>query len=286
MNSLPRYYASPMHLPFNRTCLSEQFVLQGPSADPGGPGYGVLLCGSKMLVAKDQGCMVLPYGEWPGEPTLFLGRWLGRPCRLINLSDAKELPKNLEMLELLEAEPQLPIDLFSLGGMGRMILHWQERSRFCGYCGQPTSWQASGWGRVCNSCRAPHTFPAIHPCAIVLVTRPGEVLLARKSNWITNRFSLIAGFQEFGESLEETATREVAEETGIEIGNVRYIGSQCWPFPSQVMVGFVADYVAGEIQLDKAELEEACWFPVDNLPELPPKRSVARYILDKTLDLP
>lgn len=286
MTALPKHYASPMHLPFNRACLNEQFSLQGPGADPGGPGYGVLLCGSKMLVAKDQNRCVLPYGEWPGEPTLYLGRWQGHPCRLITLSHIKELPEELELFGLLDANPQLPIDLLSIGGMGRMILHWQERSRFCGYCGHPTSWLTSEWGRVCASCHAQHTFPAIHPCAIVLVTRPGEVLLARKSNWAENRYSLIAGFQEFGEALEETAIREVAEETGIKVGNIRYIGSQCWPFPSQVMVGFVADYVAGEIQIDKAELEDARWFPVDDLPVLPPRRSIARYILDKTLALP
>ncbi len=283
MSWLPKDYASPMHLPFNRACLSEQFVLQGPGADPGGPGYGVLLCGSRMLVAKDQSHLVLPYGEWPGEPTLYLGSWQGRPCRLINLSDAKELPKNLEMLGLLEADPQLPIDLLSIGGVGRMILHWQERSRFCGYCGQPTDWLIGEWGRSCTSCQT-HSFPAIHPCAIVLVTRPGEVLLTRKPEWAPNRYSLVAGFQEFGESLEETAVREIAEETGIVANNVRYVGSQCWPFPSQVMVGFVADYVAGEVEVDTTELADARWFPVNDLPSLPPRRSIARYILDKALE--
>ena len=143
---------------------------------------------------------------------------------------------------------------------------------------------AGEWGRSCIPATTTR-FPAIHPCAIVLVTRPGEVLLTRKSNWAANRYSLVAGFQEFGESLEETAIREVAEETGVKVSNVRYLGSQCWPFPSQVMVGFVADYVDGEIQVDTAELEDARWFSVNDLPALPPKRSIARYILDKTLGL-
>ncbi|MDT8444074.1 MAG: NAD(+) diphosphatase [Desulfuromonadales bacterium] len=284
MTSLAGSYASPMHLPFNRTCLAEQFVLQPPADDPGGPGYGVLLRGSKMLVARQQGRVVLPFGEWHGNAASYLGRWRGQPCRLIDLSDAAALPENLEMCGLLDENPQLPIDLLSIGGMGRMILHWQERSCFCGYCGQPTKWLAKEWGRGCDACHN-HMFPAIHPCAIVLITRPGEVLLTRKSNWAANRYSLVAGFQEFGESLEETAIREVAEETGVKVGNVRYVGSQCWPFPSQVMVGFVADYVTGDIRVDTTELEDARWFAVDDLPGLPPKRSIARYILDKTLDL-
>lgn len=284
MTSLAGPYASPMHLPFNRACLAEQLVLQPPADDPGGPGYGVLLRGSKMLVAKQQGRITLPYGEWNGEAASYLGRWQGQPCRLIDLSGAAELPENLEICGLLDENPQLPIDLLSIGGMGRMILHWQERSCFCGYCGQPTKWLDKEWGRGCDVCHN-HVFPAIHPCAIVLITRPGEVLLTRKSNWAANRYSLVAGFQEFGESLEETAIREVAEETGVKVSNVRYVGSQCWPFPSQVMVGFVADYVTGEIQVETTELEDARWFAVDDLPGLPPRRSIARYILDKTLGL-
>ncbi len=284
MTSLTEPYASPMHLPFNRTCLAEQLVLQPPADDPGGPGYGVLLRGSKMLVAKQQDRIVLPYGEWNEDEASYLGRWQGQPCRLIDLSGADELPENLEMCGLLDENPQLPIDLLSIGGLGRMILHWQERSCFCGYCGQPTKWLAKEWGRGCDTCHN-QVFPAIHPCAIVLITRPGEVLLTRKPSWAANRYSLVAGFQEFGESLEETAIREVAEETGVKVSNVRYVGSQCWPFPSQVMVGFVADYVTGEIHVDTTELEDARWFSVDDLPGLPPRRSIARYILDKALGL-
>jgi NAD+ diphosphatase len=237
-----------------------------------------------MLVARNSDRCTLPYGACSDRPALYLGRWQGEPCRLVEMNDAQDLPEKLELHGLLDEKPQLPIDLLSMGGLGRMILHWQERSRFCGYCGQPTSWLADEWGRCCDACRA-HMFPAIHPCAIVLVTRPGEVLLTRKSTWAPNRYSLVAGFQDFGESLEETAIREVAEETGVKVGKLRYLGSQCWPFPSQVMVGFVADYAEGEIKVDTAELEDARWFPIDHLPALPPKRSIARYIIDKVLDL-
>jgi len=285
VSALPDAYASPLHLPFNRACLDGQFTLQSPQEDPGGPGHGVLLRGSKMLVARAHDSFELPYGEWSGEQSLYLGCWQGKPCHLVDLGDEGKVPENLEMLGLLDEKPLLPIDLLSLGGMGRMILHWQARSRYCGYCGKPTEWLVGEWGRSCPSCEA-HAHPAIHPCAIVLVTRPGEVLLTRKPTWAPNRYSLVAGFQEFGESLEEAAIRETAEETGVVADNVRYVGSQCWPFPSQVMVGFVADFVSGDIQVDTQELADACWFSVDDLPQLPPKRSIARYILDKTLNLP
>lgn len=285
MTALPQAYASPLHLPFNRACLEGQFQLLHPGADPGGGGYGLLLHGHKMGVSRNQGRYVLPFDERSWGPSLYLGQWQGQPCRLLDHADTGAFPEDLEMCSLVEEEPVLPIDLLSLGGLGRMILHWRNRSRYCGYCGEPTDWLVQDWGRGCLACHA-HAYPAIHPCAIVLVTRPGEVLLTRKPDWAANRYSLVAGFQEFGESLEEAAIREIAEETGIVAANVRYVGSQSWPFPSQVMVGFVADYVAGEIQVDAEELDDARWFAVDALPKLPPKRSIARYILDTTLGLP
>lgn len=282
MSSLPEYYASPLHLPFNRTCLDEPFALRGPCQGSAAPGYGVLLHGDKMLAVKEHGRLILPYGEWPHDSSLFIGYWQDKPCYLVHVTGDKKIPANLEMYGLLDENPELPIELLSVGGMGRMILHWQDRSKFCGYCGQPTKWLGGEWGRLCGSC-GKHAFPAIHPCAIVLVTRPGEVLLTRKSGWASGRYSLVAGFQEFGESLEETAIREVAEETGVIVNNVRYVGSQCWPFPSQVMVGFVADYLGGDVQVDTTELADARWFATDDLPNLPPKRSIARYILDTFL---
>jgi NAD+ diphosphatase len=116
------------------------------------------------------------------------------------------------------------------------------------------------------------------------VRRPGEVLLVRKPEYAANRYGLIAGFIECGECLEEAAVREVTEETGVKVAGLRYVGSQCWPFPSQLMCGFVADYAGGEIAIDTRELVDARWFPVGALPTLPPKRSIARYILDTELD--
>ena len=284
MTPLPETYASPIHLPFNRASLEDSFKLGSPLEDPGGPAYGVLLQGHKLLVEKDSGQYQLPFIKQPERSSLYLGTWQGLPCRLFDLSSGEVFGADYEALSLVEECPVLPIDLLSLGGMSRMILHWQHRSRFCGYCGKRTDWQNGDWGRACQSCQA-LSYPAIHPCAIILVRRPGEVLLTRKPNWAPGRYSLVAGFQEFGESLEEAALREVAEETGIVAENARYVGSQCWPFPSQVMVGFVADYVSGEIEVDTSELADARWFPLGALPKLPPKRSIARYILDTMLDL-
>lgn len=158
-------------------------------------------------------------------------------------------------------------------------MHWERQSSYCPRCGGGTEIVAGSWGKRCLSCRY-EQYPHIHPCAIILVKRGDEVLLTRKAEWPAGRYSLVAGFLEFGESLEECAIREVREETGIDICNLRYIGSQNWPFPAQLMAGFVADYAGGEVVVDATELEDARWFHHDALPALPTRRSIARFIID------
>lgn len=280
--TLPDYYSSPLHLPFNRTTLDNQFVLEPPDRDPGGPGYWVLLRGGEMIVAIAE-TMFLPSSAEPpisieGDP-LYIGIWQGHPCRLARVVKEAVLPDGLTECDLLAGNPELPIDLLSLGGLSRQILHWEDNSRYCSKCGTTMQRLPDEWGKLCPECGA-HHFPHIHPCVIVVVRRPGEVLLARKPEWPTGRYSLVAGFLDFAECLEEAVEREVMEETGIKIDNIRYVGSQGWPFPSQLMAGYVADYVSGEVKVEEKELEDAGWYSVDDLPLLPPKRSIARYLID------
>ena len=283
-NFLPRAYPDAAHLPFNRTCLAGRFTLEAPDSDPGTPGCWLVVRGNDLLVRGGAANPELPGTDSPWQEGLYLGQWDGRPCRLVHLGREAPLPEGLRAESLLTAEPALPIELLSLGGLGRMVWHWVRHSRHCPACGAPMERLPGEWGRSCAGCKTT-LFPQVAPCAIVLVRRPGEVLLTRKPEWAANRYSLVAGFLDFGECLEEAATREVAEETGVRVANVRYVGSQCWPFPSQLMAGFVADYVDGEVQVDTRELADARWFPLDALPDLPPKRSIARYILDTELGL-
>jgi len=114
----------------------------------------------------------------------------------------------------------------------------------------------------------------------VLVRRGDEVLLARSPGFPPEMYSVLAGFIEPGESIEETIEREVCEEVGVEVANVRYFGSQPWPFPNSLMIGFTADYAGGELRVDPEEIEDAGWYGVDNLPALPPKVSIARAMID------
>ena len=123
-------------------------------------------------------------------------------------------------------------------------------------------------------------YPRLSPAVIVLVKRENEVLLARSPGFPEGMYSVLAGFVEPGESIEETIGREVREEVGIEVENLRYFGSQPWPFPNSLMIGFTTNYAGGELRIEPAEIEDAGWYRVDSLPKLPPKVSIARAMID------
>jgi NAD+ diphosphatase len=175
---------------------------------------------------------------------------------------------------------RLPDDLLSLGGMALQALYWDGTSGHCPRCGDRTERIAGEFGKVCPGCRYEH-YPHLHPAVIVLVGDGDRVLLTRKTAWAPGRYSLVAGFVDNGESLEGCVLREVREEVGVEVRDIRYVGSQNWPFPSQLMIGFVAAYAGGEVVIDRDELEDARWFPVRALPSLPSRHSIARFILDR-----
>lgn len=288
MTGLPNRYHSPQDLPFNQSCLNGRLRLQTPDADPGGGGVWLALQEHRLLVEIGIGREDLPLempAVGPHDAPLYIGTWDDTPCRILRLTPDAELPEKLRAQSLVAQDPLLPIEWLTLGGLARMVLHWEDSSRFCAGCGRTMQRLPGEWGKHCTGCNA-HHFPHIHPCVIVLVRRGNEVLLTRKSEWARNRYSLVAGFLEFGESLEEAVEREIAEETGVSVKNIRYLGSQCWPFPSQIMTGFTAEYAGGDLVVQKSELEDARWFPIDALPNLPPKRSIARYLLDTVLGLP
>lgn len=249
-----------------------------PEQDPGGCGYFINLRGTDLLFREEIKGPELPQGE-PVSEDLFIGTWEGKPCRVRSRSDDRGLSPDLQRENLLADRPRIPVSLLSLGGMAGQILHWEGNSRNCSRCGERLVALPGEWGKKCLPCNYSH-FPHIHPCAIVLVERPGEILLVRKPGWPEGRYSLVAGFLEFGECLEEAAAREVAEEVGVILEGIEYVGSQCWPFPSQLMAGFRARYRAGEIRPDPGEIEDARWFPLDSLPTLPPRRSISRYLID------
>lgn len=165
-------------------------------------------------------------------------------------------------------------------GKAMQLLHWVKSHRFCGYCGAEMQGHLAERALCCSRCDL-RVYPRISPCVIVLITRGDEILLARHVGRGGSWFSCLAGFMEVGETPEETIRREVREETAIEVTNIRYVSSQSWPFPSQLMLGFFADYAGGEIQIDGNEIAEAGWFLPKDLPKTPgPGISVAGQLIE------
>ncbi len=169
---------------------------------------------------------------------------------------------------------------FSLIGQGTQLITWYQSHRFCGSCGATTVPHPTQRALLCSLCDACY-YPRINPCVIVLVTRGDEVLLARSSRPGAKMYSCLAGFMEIGETPEETVAREVREEAGIEIDNIRYVQSQSWPFPSQLMLGFFADYKSGDLNPDPEELSDADWFQLGKISvPVAPSLSVAGQLLE------
>lgn len=173
-------------------------------------------------------------------------------------------------------------------GRAVQVVEWARTHRFCGRCATPTEPSAGERGMRCPACGLV-AYPRLAPAMITLVTRgePGpdqEALLARGTNFRAPMYSCLAGFVEPGENLEGAVVREVREEVGITVGDVRYMGSQPWPFPNSLMIGFHASYVGGDLVLDESEIADAAWFRRDQLPTVPPGISIARKLIDAWVD--
>lgn len=173
----------------------------------------------------------------------------------------------------------LPDSELAVAALAVRIIAFDRTTRFCGQCGSETRQSGEERAKVCAACGLV-TYPRISPAIIVLIRRDDRILLARSPRFPPDFHSVIAGFVGPGETLEEAVKREVREEVGIEVTNIRYRGSEPWPFPDSLMIGFVADYAGGEIVIDNKEIVSAGWFDRDGLPEIPRKLSIARSLID------
>lgn len=285
---LPQHFESALYLPFNHNSLKGEFEFLTPDQDPGHADDDdasvcwLIVQGGKLLVEENSGDLLRTRPRQLGSAPLFIGRWRGAACYVAPYSRSLPTPSAAVAVDMQSDDPQLPIELLSLGALGRQMLAWQKNSQFCSSCASKMEFMAGQWGKQCRGCGRQH-YPHVHPCIIVLIHCGDEVLLTRKSNWVPGRYGLVAGFVEPGECLEEALEREVLEETAVKVKNIKYICSQAWPFPSQIMMGFTADYADGEVVVDTGELEDVRWFHKDNLPLLPSRRSIARFLLDHYL---
>ena len=169
-------------------------------------------------------------------------------------------------------------DLHAFANKGFELIYWDKHSQYCPACGVPTQ-PSTAVSKSCPVCGR-EIFPTLTPAVLVLVRKGNSILLARAHAFRDPFYSILAGYLEPGESLEECARREVFEETGIRVGNVAYFGSQPWPFPSNLMIGFIADYESGELKLQESELESGDFYTRDKLPRLPGRFSLSRRMID------
>lgn len=190
---------------------------------------------------------------------------------------------SMEWIPLRRALEHLGDDWYSTAAKAISIINWDRNHQFCGRCGHETAHTGFGFERLCPSCQL-HFYPRISPSIIVLIERGNQILMARSHHFKPGIYGLIAGFVEAGENIEDAVHREVYEETRLTVKNLRYYGSQSWPFPDSLMIGFFAEYASGELMLDPKEIEDAGWFDKDNLPGRPStKLSIASKMLDDYL---
>jgi len=245
----------------------------------------ILRCEHRLLVLNGDGGSIFPSGPASafGDPenALLVGELLGQSCYAADVSRFPDIPGG-------EAAPLRAIfqlagpETFALAGRATQLLDWQNNHRFCGRCGSPTAMKAGELSMQCPDCGL-LAYPRISPAVMVLVRDDDKLLLGRSPHFKPGVFSALAGFVEPGETLEECAAREVREEVGIEIANLRYFHSQPWPFPNSLMVAFFADYAGGTITPDPNEIEAAAWFSPDALPILPEPISISRRLIDAAL---
>lgn len=212
------------------------------------------------------------------EFELMLGYLDGRACRLVRLREAAQLP-GLSWHGLRGMIGQIDDVMFRVLGLAQQLDAWYDTHRFCGRCGQGMQPRAEERSIECGACGL-RQYPKLSPCIIVLISRGDEILLARSPHFRPGFFSTLAGFIEPGESAEECLHREVKEEVNLEVDQLEYLGSQNWPFPNSLMLGFHARYAGGEIIPQPGEIEEAHWWPVDRLPGIPPRGTISRWLID------
>ncbi len=273
-----------------------------PAVQPLAPATASAWCfafvDGQILLPQDEGAAFVPHAGATLGPLLqradrrhYLGRLEEIDCWAFSLG---EPPAGWRASPLRAAMTQLSEPLMAVAGRAAQILEWDRAHRHCGVCGTPTELQAGERARRCPAC-GHVAYPRVTPAMMALVWReradagsragPGarELLLARSPHYAPGMYSALAGFVEAGESLEECVHREVAEEVGVRVHDLRYYGSQSWPFPHSLMVAYTAKWVQGEIVPQPAEIEDARWYPLDALPKIPPRFSIAGHLIRDTV---
>ncbi len=257
-----------------------------PAGDTDAPSRWFVFAGGELLVRSSADGVELPtastwpFAKLPTTRRLYLGALRGQACHAAEVEATASPPPGMQFESLRALWTRLDETLLGVASHALQLIEWDRTHQFCGRCGTPTQRRADERARHCAACGLV-AYPRLSPVVMVRVTREGRILLARAPRFAPGMYSVLAGFVEAGETLEQALRREVAEEVGIQIQNLRYFASQSWPFPHSLMIAFTAEYAAGEVRVDGRELLDAGWFAPDALPGLPSSMSMAwRLIQD------
>jgi NAD+ diphosphatase len=239
----------------------------------------------RLLVDSGEEAVSFPAFSAPEElglqvlEKIYLGTLSGSPCFAAAVAEPETLPPTWTFMDLRWLHGRIAQERLYLAFRAIHLLDWSRKTKFCRQCGNKLEDHKTERAKICPAC-GHQSFPRISPAVIVLVEKGDQCLLARSPRFQEGFYSVLAGFVEPGETLEDTVRREIREETGIEVRNIRYFGSQPWPFPDSLMIGFTCLYDSGEIKIDGTEILEAGWFRFDGLPKVPGKISIAGELID------
>ena len=268
---------------------SRDFVsLTDASQVPGSPRDYYLFRGAEILMRFDENDQFEPVPDddplidkLDQEKTHYLGELAGRHVFASGISNTGIEEKTLGLRALFGRIDRLT---FNVASRAVQVLNWHQSHQFCGRCGGRNIPHERDRAMVCRNCRL-HVYPRLSPSIIVLVHREDEVLLARNHRFPEGMYSTLAGFVEPGETIEQTVHREVFEEVGLQVSPPQFKGSQSWPFPDSLMLGFHAEYAGGDILCQEDEIADAQWFPLGDLPAIPGKMAISRWLIDSYLSL-
>lgn len=255
--------------------------------------YWFLFSDGKLLLSRKGGCYsILTHDTLPyivNGMIHAVGKYENEICKAAEIADSSAVysvaseskEDGLVWIGLRESYDLINVELYRLAGKGSQLIFWDKNTRYCSVCGSPTKVNTI-ISKKCPNCSR-EIFPQLSPAILVMIHKEDRILLVHARTFTRPFHGLVAGFVEPGETLEQCVAREVKEETTLEICNIRYFGSQPWPYPSGIMIGFTADYVSGDIRFADNELTDGEFYSHDNLPMIPQKLSLARKMIDSWL---
>ncbi len=257
-----------------------------PDKEYSGPSYWFIFNNSKLLIdPKNKLNLILTenINEFSPIRTQYLGILEGYPVYTAEVVPETKAPEGCYFEDLRMLYETLDEDIYLLAGRAIQVINWDKNHHFCGTCGAETVNKDHEMAKICPEC-GHMSFTRLSPAVITAIVKDGKLLMAKHSYGVYRRYSLIAGFVEAGETLEEAVLRETEEEVGLKVKNIKYFGSQPWPYPHSLMIGFTAEYESGEVKIDEKEIEDAKWFAPDEIEIPDSKMSIASELIDWFLD--